>query len=272
MINITPEIKKAIQQGAAIALSVSGGKDGQAMTKVVMDYVRQENLSNYVFLIHADLGSVEWPQSMEMCKRLSAEFNIPLEIVSYPGGLMERWRNRMEKLKGTGKPFWSSSASRYCTSDTKRAPIDKALRRHKLVISCEGIRAAESSARAKKPISELRKAICTNERKAYNWRPILNYTDEQVWQTYGHTTDELWLRQANYKKGKTELALRNWKFHPAYVFGNKRVSCMMCVLAQKSDLENGAKHNPKLLAEMIDMERQGKATFKKGFSLTELLK
>lgn len=49
-------IHQAIEKGAKLYSSVSGGKDGQAMTA---------SLNRWGFsikgLIHADLGRVEWP-------------------------------------------------------------------------------------------------------------------------------------------------------------------------------------------------------------------
>lgn len=114
-------IRQAITMGAKMYWSISGGKDGQAGTKVT---------HNWGFpiegLIHADLGKVEWEESLPMCQRQSEELNVPLFVVKRADGLglLEYWQKRMMKLQGKGIPFWSSSASRYCTSDLKRGPIN----------------------------------------------------------------------------------------------------------------------------------------------------
>ena len=54
-------INKAIAKGAKIYGSISGGKDGQAMINSLMTWGY-----NITGLVHADLGRVEWPQSMGM--------------------------------------------------------------------------------------------------------------------------------------------------------------------------------------------------------------
>jgi hypothetical protein len=46
---------------------------------------------------------------------------------------------------------------------------------------------------------------------------------------------------------------------------------MFCILGSLNDLQNGAKHNPSLLSEMISMENEGDATFKNKWSLKTLL-
>ena len=60
--------------------------------------------------------------------------------------LTVRIAERKAKPEGTRQPFWPSPAQRYCTSDTKRSPINTQLVRANvpLVISAEGIRAQES--------------------------------------------------------------------------------------------------------------------------------
>ena len=64
-----------------------------------------------------------------------------------------------EESVGPDTPFWPTNANRYCSGDLKRTPIDKDLRRFRLVISLEGIRAAESDSRAEKSPFSIRTAI-----------------------------------------------------------------------------------------------------------------
>lgn len=278
-------IKSAIQKGAKLYGSISGGKDGQAMVK---------SLHNWGLpvagLIHADLGRVEWPQSLGMCEAAAEEFSLPLHIVTRADGadMLDHWKNRMHKLEGTGKPFWSSSANRYCTSDLKRDPIDKFLRNcgNDLVISCEGIRAQESDKRALKSPLEIRRRISSSfydgmtveeaianftpgKRLALTWFPIFNYSLNDVWGTYRMSEEKLQL--ARWAFNEYGFCPDWWPFHPAYAFGNDRVSCMFCVLGSINDLQNAAKHNPELLEEMVAMEEESGATFKNKWSLQALL-
>jgi 3'-phosphoadenosine 5'-phosphosulfate sulfotransferase (PAPS reductase)/FAD synthetase len=277
-------VQKALTKGAKLYASVSGGKDGQAMVK---------SLRNWGYpveaMIHADLGRVEWPQSLTMCIQQSIELNIPLEVVKRSDGLdlLAYWARRMNKLMGENKPFWSSAQNRYCTSDLKREPINKFFRRREnFIISCEGIRAEESPARAKKSPLRIRPNITSTyykgmtveqaienynpkKRLALTWFPIFNYTIDEVWATYDMDNIALSLARDYYRR-KSSIPTW-WAFHPAYAMGNDRVSCMFCVLGSLNDLQNGARHNPKLLKEMIDMENQSGFTFKNKWSLKNLI-
>lgn len=278
-------IHQAIKKGGLIFPSISGGKDGQAMVKAIVN-----NGYSISGLIHADLGSVEWPESLPQCEKQSADLGIPLHVVRRRDGkgLLELWRSRMEKLKGSGKPFWSSSKNRYCTSDTKRDVIDTFFRslESNLIISCEGIRAQESTDRSKKPVLEIRRRISSSyykgmtveeaianyrpdKRLALTWFPIFNWLLDEVWASYGNTAEQLAAFRIEYKE--TGVVNADWQFHPAYVYGNDRVSCMFCIMGKLSDLQNAAEHNPQLLQEMIEMEDEGEATFKQNWSLKELL-
>lgn len=300
-----------IKKGAKLYASVSGGKDGEAMVYSLLTNGCPANS-----LIHADLGRTEWKESMGQCVRLSNDLSIPLVIVKRTDGLdmLAYWERRMIKLEGTGKPFWSSSKNRYCTSDLKRDPINNYFRKtkHDLIISCEGIRAEESTARAskepftirtritsehyaiKKPyfkkikkgkhkgkkikalkfvrwmsVEEAIAAYKPGKRLALTWYPIFNFTIDDVWATKGQS--RITLQRARNTYQLTNEVPYWWNFHPAYVYGNDRVSCMLCILGSTNDLKIGAAHNPELLQQMIELENKGNATFKNNWSLKELL-
>ena len=293
-------VQKAIMKGAKLYASVSGGKDSQAMVSAMVT-----NGLEVSGLIHADLGRIEWKQSLPMCQMLESKFDIPLHVVKRSDGLglIEYWKKRMETLKGQNKPFWSSSASRYCTSDLKRAPINVFFTStgHNLIISCEGIRSDESTERSKKqPLSvrdnsssyykmdqeyvskktgevKIRKVArpvewCIenfNPKKklVLTWFPIFNFTTEEVWNTFNLTSIDLIQAQESYLHDG--LVPEWWSFHPAYVFGNQRVSCTFCVLGSCNDLEVGAIHNPEVLDELISMEEESGFTFKHKYSLKQ---
>lgn len=277
-------IKTAISKGAKIYGSVSGGKDGQAMTK---------SLHTWGFhitgLIHADLGRTEWKQSLPMCERLAEEINVPLHVVRRNDKLdmLDIWQRRMKQLEGTGKPFWSSSSNRYCTSDLKRDPINVFFRNcgNDFIISCEGIRAGESTARAQKQPLQIREKVTSSyykgmtveeaienykpgKRLALTWYPIFNFSINDVWETYGVDEEVLFYCREHYKQ--TNEVLSVWPFHPAYVFGNERVSCVFCVLGSMNDLKVGSCHAPELLNTLVKMEEESGATFKNKWSLKNL--
>jgi len=277
-------IQKAVAKGAKLYSNISGGKDGQAMTKVLLDWNFQIES-----LLHCDLGRTEWKESLQQCEKLSQRCNVPLTIVKRNDGkdLLDRWQDRMNKLQGTGKPFWSSSASRYCTSDMKRDPTNVFYNStgHNFIISCEGIRAEESTARAKKEPLSLRSKMCSSyydgmtvEQAIENfnpkfklvltWFPIFNFTVGDVWATFNMKTSDLQQARNFYYTSGTVAPW--WPFHPAYVYGNERVSCAICVLASINDITNGARHNPELFQTLVQMEQQSGFTFKNDFSLQSI--
>ncbi len=286
---MVPEtIHDFMKQGAALVVSISGGKDGQAMAEEINPIYISYGWTGQIYAIHADLGRAEWPQSMPMCQQIAAKHGWPLEIVQRgKGDLVQQIEDRKQALAGTGKPFWPSAKNRYCTSDQKRDPINKILRKHELVISCDGLRAEESATRAKKPALAIRKRITAKrlrdlplaealnarrpgERLALDWRPILDWKVAQVYEACGHSLTELTRRRELYAAGHETEALAGWTMHPAYVFGNDRVSCMLCILATANDLRNGATHNPELAEHYFELEVIGGSTFKSGKSLAEI--
>lgn len=278
-------ITQAIQKGAVLYPNVSGGKDGQAMVKMLLN-ARMPIAG----LVHADLGRTEWIESRAMCERIAAEAGVPLHTITRSDGrdMIDHWYARLLKLKGTGQPFWSSSKMRYCTSDMKRDPINRFYRNcgHDFIISCEGIRAQESTARSKKIPLAIRRGMTSTyyaemsveeailnykpgKKLALTWYPIFNYSISDVWSMYDMNTKKL--EAARWIYQHYGFVSKMWPFHPAYVYGNERVSCVFCILGCGNDLGVGAKHRPELLDLMISMEEEGNATFKHNFSLKQLL-
>lgn len=280
---VPDDVKRMLDAGAVLVGSVSGGKDSHGqLTQLRLMGLKPD------FLIHAHLGRAEWPQSLPMCQMLSEQNSCPLVVVRRPqGDLVAQIEDRMRKLQGSGKPFWPSASNRYCTSDQKRDQINKHYRNYDLLVSVEGIRAEESPARRKKPRLAIRSRITAKrlrklsvaealatrrpgERLALTWFPIFDVSTARVYELCGHSLFELDDRRLLYKEGEVEAALDGWGMHPAYVFGNNRVSCMLCVLAGVNDLRVGARHGRELLEIYLEFEHVGGSTFKHGFSLKSL--
>lgn len=184
---LPPVIKKALEMGAALIISTSGGKDSQAMiVALVIAYVRNK-WTGPIYALHMDLGRAEWPESYNHCMKIAATAGIELVIIRRPqGDLYQEIEDRMHKTAGlkpfwpsannrycTGdqkrdqadkeliraKPFWPSSDARYCTGHHKTNQADKELRKFNLVISAEGIRAQESSKRERKSPVAIRQDV-----------------------------------------------------------------------------------------------------------------
>lgn len=278
-------INQAITLGAKLVANVSGGKDGQAMTKAMIHH----NMPIHC-LLHMDLGMVEWKESIHMCLFSAQEAGKELfkRTRNDGDGLLEHAEKRMNKLLGQGKPFWYDSTNRYCMSDLKRdvANVFYTEMNESLIISCEGIRAQESTARGKKKplvintrktssyydgmtVEEALNAFDPQYKLLLTWYPIFNYTVDEVWATYGMTTETLKLARSIFKE--TGVVPAWWPFHPAYAMGNDRVSCVICALASVNDMMNGIKLYPDVAEKMAQMEQISGYTFKKDFSITEQL-
>jgi 3'-phosphoadenosine 5'-phosphosulfate sulfotransferase (PAPS reductase)/FAD synthetase len=316
LLAVPAAIELALSQGAALAISLSGGKDSQALLMLLAPWFRQRGYGGQLFAIHADLGRAEWEQTPAFVQQLADNAGVPLVVVRRAkGDLVARIGERMQATAGTTAPgwpdaknryctshlksgpidqalrnpapYWPSSAQRFCTSDLKRGPIDTQLRQFEVIISAEGVRADESPARAKKAEAELRQAITAKslrelspeaalaqrkpgQRVALNWRPLLHFTTAQVWQACGTSEVNLKARQRLHSIGASTSALAGWVGHPAYVLGNQRLSCALCVLGSKNDLLNGANHNPTTYGLYLELEVLGGSTFKHNQSLFDL--
>ncbi|MCL5265161.1 MAG: hypothetical protein M1343_08230 [Chloroflexi bacterium] len=185
------------------------------------------------------------------------------------------------------RSHWPSSTQRYCTADQKRDQIVKQHRQHRLVVAAMGLRAEESPARAKKQAA----SVCSrttstvlkgllpgealakqqsNQHLTIDWLAIHDWKVDDVWDACGTDRDALEIRRGLYREGLKLRSLDGWPAHPAYVFGNERLSCAICILASKNDIINGAKHNPELYREYVAMERESGFTFRHGFALESL--
>lgn len=159
-------------------------------------------------------------------------------------------------------PAWPSSQARYCTSDQKTSQVAKLMTQlaadHRAahperpirILNCLGIRAAESSARAKKiPFGP--DAAATNGRRIVDrWLPIFDWPDSQVWDT---------------------IRRSGLPYHPAYDAGMPRLSCVFCVLAGRRELILAARLNPGLAQEYLAVEQVVGHTFKADLSIAEIV-
>lgn len=247
-----------LENGAALVLSVSGGKDSDAMSHELLDRRKREGWTGEVRMIHADLGKAEWKETPAYVENLAERCGVPLHVTRHSyGDLIDGIRRRMDTLRAEGRldttPPFPSSAARYCTSDWKRAPISRWIRNQYPtgnVVCAMGLRAEESSARAKKPVFEVRDDCCSKSRTVLNWNPILDWIVEEVW----YTID----------------TLGNGIKHPAYGFGNERLSCALCVLASQNDILNGAIHQPDTYEQLVILELESGWAFRQGFWLMDL--
>ncbi len=219
-------IHRLIKKGALFVINDSAGKGSQAMKIVLMDLVPHEQL----VIVHANLPEVEWKGNMEHIKKYS--YDVPVFEVVGTKTFFEMVDHRKK---------FPSPAQRQCTSDLKRAPIQKFINNYakekgfKYVVNCMGLRAEESSSRAKKEVFRFMPSNSAKHRIQYEWLPIHDYLLDKVWATISGMGQEP---------------------HYAYGLGMSRLSCCFCIMANKNDLKIAAKHNPELAQRYIDKEEE----------------
>ncbi len=289
-ITVPREIDSMLQAGAALSVSTSSGKDSQAMTIVLARMHRQTlEWTGEMYNIHAHLGRSEWAQSLPHAKRIAEECGIPLVVVRNErgGDLLDRIERRMQTLAERHINPFPSAKQRFCTSDLKRTPLQKHQRRHRLVISAIGIRREESKRRRLKAAFQLDQQLTAKrlrsmtvvqalrertekERLAVMWHPLIDFHIGDVWEACGTSERDIAIRRALYREGNHEQALAGCPVHPAYVYGAKRLSCSLCILADVQTLRTGARHNPELLRAYVAIEQHSGWTFQPGRALGNL--
>lgn len=234
-------------QDAIFYVSHSGGKDSQAMYLMLTAMLPP----NRIVVVHADLGvDMEWAGTQQHINTtISHDLNVVKSYYSSSGklspGVVPGSRKTLlleveRKMKvRPDAPPWPSSAARWCTSDLKTGPIYKFIRQDMKrrgathAVNCLGIRAEESTARAKKIPADRNKKLSAAGREVWNWYPIFDWTTEEVF---------------------TFIKMNHQEPHYAYQDGNERLSCMFCILGSANDLAHAAKVRPLLFKKYQDLE------------------
>lgn len=241
---IPPEIQDLVSRGALFVINHSAGKDSQAMT------VRLRSLipASQLLVIHADLGEVEW--SGNRTHILDTIGSLELITCRNPN------KTLLSMVEDRG--MWPSVGQRQCTSDLKRGPIETAIRRHLLshsefngiVVSCMGIRAAESPARSKQEAFRYSERNSKAGREWYEWLPIFELSTAEVFEM---------IEKAHQAP------------HWAYRAGMSRLSCVFCIMSSKRDLRTAAGLNPGLYARYVELEKRiGHTLSMSGHTLEEV--
>jgi 3'-phosphoadenosine 5'-phosphosulfate sulfotransferase (PAPS reductase)/FAD synthetase len=276
---LPPEIQDRLRDGADLVISMSGGKDSDALALALRELHRLHGWIGRLHIVHADLGRNDWSQTTAYVEHRAETLQLPLTVVRREqGDLLARWWQR--HMTRPGVPPWSDARNRFCTSELKVGPINRWLRAWKpsgTVICAIGLRAAESPGRARKPVWSAREAVSTRNRHVFNWNPLHAISNEEVWDMLGISQEHLqhvrrqvqWLRTSGYSV-RDAITQAAWGWHPAYALGNERLSCSLCVLASRSDLLNGAEHQPDHYRDLVDLEIASGFSFRQGLWLADL--
>lgn len=231
--NKSDQIESLIAAGALFVANHSGGKDSQAQLIRLLERVPAAQM----IVVHASLGAMEWPGAMELARDQAASAGLPFIVATATKTLLEMVERRFEGRPEV--PSWPSASTRQCTSDLKRGPIQREVRRYakangyKMIVNCLGLRAQESPGRAKRAPFRLNERDSNSVNTWYEWLPVHDLSASEIFGI---------------------IAQASQKPHYAYALGNDRLSCVFCIMANKKDLANGAAHNPDLLKQYDALE------------------
>ena len=150
-------------------------------------------------------------------------------------------KSLLDSIKERGR--FPSASVRWCTSSTKRRPIERELRRYLKahpqfggrLVNAMGMRAEESVARARKLPWKRSDRNSKAGRSWFDWLPIFGLTETQVFDV---------IRDAGQSP------------HPAYGMGMSRLSCVFCIMASRADLRTAARLQPALYRRYARLEER----------------
>lgn len=171
-------IQEVMAAGAAMAISISGGKDSQAQLNYVVRCYREYGWTGKLFALFCDLGEIEWQGTLEHCYSICQAAGIELVVVQRsPEGMIGRWQERREKLQSENRnvPFWSSAQNRYCTDHLKTQMSDKFFRSILPIdeLLKEGEKPFWSSSAARYCTKELKEQECDKELRSIDSEVIV---------------------------------------------------------------------------------------------------
>ena len=245
---VTPEVMDLLKAHAPVAVGISGGKDSTACAFHVERLLDEVGHAGPRVLAHADLGEVEWKQSLPMCERLAARLGWELIVVRRErGGLMERWEQRWASNVARYAALscvklilpWSTPDMRFCTSELKVDLICRELTTRwpgAALVNANGIRRQESPDRKKAPVSARQKKLETRGCRGLDWHPVIELTKDEVLDLH---------------------RVVDFPLHEGYeVYGSSRLSCVFCIMSRESDLVAAATcaDNVEVGRRMVNLE------------------
>ena len=260
----TEEVDSMIESDCVVAFGVSGGKDGAAAAIAGIAYLDSVGHKGPRILVHADLGRVEWEDSLPSCQRLADALGAELMVVKRQAGdMMDRWINRWENNVQRYRDLacvklilpWSTPSMRFCTSELKNQVIERALKKRfpdREILNVTGVRRQESARRRRMPVSKPNKGLTRKGLRGVNWNNVIEWPVEQVFATIERAGIPL---------------------HEAYIkYGLTRVSCTFCIMASEADLRASSTcpDNREIYIEMVELEALSTFSFQEGKWLADI--
>ncbi|WP_199031426.1 phosphoadenosine phosphosulfate reductase family protein [Ralstonia sp. ASV6] len=252
---VTPEIEQLLAANCVVAVGVSGGKDSDACAIATDRYLNQIGHAGPRVLVHADLGRVEWRDSLPNCERLAQRLGWELIVVKRKAGdMLSRWQGRWENNVARYASLscvklilpWSTPSMRFCTSELKVDQITAALKKRfsgRDIINVSGIRRQESPARAKMAVAAPLAKLQRRGNAGVAWNAIIEWPLEDV---------------------LFAIRAAGLELHEAYLkYGVSRVSCAFCIMSAMQDLRAaaGCEDNHDLYCMMVELEADSTFAF-----------
>lgn len=250
---LSPDISELFASDCPVAIGVSGGKDSHAVSFRTNEYLDEIGHKGSRLLVHSDLGRIEWRDSLPTCERIARALNLQLVVLRRKAGDMvdrweARWGNNLRRYQSLSCVKlilpWSTPSMRFCTSELKTSQICShliSLFPGRSIVSVTGIRAQESAARAHAQVSSIQKKLQTKGRVGWDWRPILQWSLQDVL-SYLHQQRQV--------------------LHEAYTkYGCSRVSCSFCIMASEADLKAAASCGGNEAAYRLLVELEARSAF-----------
>lgn len=238
-ISIPEQAKTLLDTDCKILVAFSGGKDSVAMVLYLLELGVDKSR---IELHHHDVDGrryrvFDWTCTPSYCQAFADAFDLPLIFSWREGGIVREINReneglqdvcfekdgevvRLKSRKGnsTRKKFPAVSAdlrTRWCSSVVKIDVLARVV--NNLYNDCDllvltGERREESPARSKYNDVEKYRSH-TKRRNAWQWRPIIDFTEEQVW--------------ALFEKYRVQA-------HPCYELGWSRCSCQTCIFSSSN--------------------------------------
>lgn len=250
---MSPLVERRLAAGAAVAVSISGGKDSMAVALAVARHLDAIGHRGPRLLIHSDLGRVEWRDSLPSCQRLAAYLGWELQVVRrMAGDMLARWEGRWASSVARYEALecvklilpWSTPSLRFCTSELKTAIITRALKQRFPegdIVNVVGIRRQESPKRQRMPVAAEFSALARKRGTGVTWNAIIEWSLEDV---------------------LDEILLSGVAMHEAYTrYGSTRVSCSFCIMSSMHDLLASASCADNRSAYQAMVELEARSTF-----------
>jgi 3'-phosphoadenosine 5'-phosphosulfate sulfotransferase (PAPS reductase)/FAD synthetase len=129
-------IKVRLQNYDWIVINSSAGKDSQTLLDVMVQRCLAEGIPlSRIVVVHADLGTMEWPGTRQLAEIQAQHYGVRFEVVERINKKGEqenlldyvRSRHRTLQAKNKAAAAWPSNEVRWCTDKLKGGPANKLL-------------------------------------------------------------------------------------------------------------------------------------------------